>query len=122
MLNHKMPQNLNEQLNEENVIVNKISSISIKNKRKRDDEKIDNAEKTKASELNELDGVYFQLSDMKSLGCFYVHSSDSLKTIDFIEQQIQIEHQENNRLSKQIRKDPKLNTIYGIYSEKQKKY
>lgn len=114
--------NSNEQLNEENVIVNKISSISIKNKRKRDDEKIDNAEKTKASELNELDGVYFQLSDMKSLGCFYVHSSDSLKTIDFIEQQIQIEHQENNRLSKQIRKDPKLNTIYGIYSEKQKKY
>jgi hypothetical protein len=121
------PAVLKCQLNEQKSSENKISSISIDSssfKRKRGDElgeqpenKVDQT--TKAISKHKSG---FTLSHVKSVGCFYLHSSESLKTIEFIEEQIQMEHQENNELRKMNKKEIKLDSVYGFYSDKEKKY
>ena len=65
---------------------------------------------------------FFIMSHVKSLSSFYLHSSEALKNIALIEEQIQMELLNNRAVNKQNKKDPKLLSIYGVFNEKENKY
>ena len=49
------------------------------------------------------------------MNLFYVHSSETLKNISFIEEFIQNESLTNRSIKKQNKKTPNFQVIYGVY-------
>lgn len=99
----------------DNTSVNKISSISFNKRKRKDDLQSDIAP---AKQIDFKDSFY--VSYVKSVNLFYIHSSQALRTIEFIEELFLSEQMD--RSSKLVKEEPKLDTIYGIYSEKDQKY
>ena len=113
----------NEKLDQLPKMVSK-SSISIQNsaniKRKRSEGPDDKLSRRPAlsGELNHA--IYYTLSHFKSVNCFYLHSSETSKTLELIQDLMQLEYESDESALKVSA--PKLNSIYGIYSHKDTTY
>jgi hypothetical protein len=123
-IEHQLKEN--EKLDQLPKVASK-SSISIQNsaniKRKRSEGPDDKLSRRPAlsgasAELNHA--IYYTLSHFKSVNCFYLHSSETSKTLELIQELMQLEYESDESCIKVSA--PKLNSIYGIYSRKDTTY